>query len=175
PPAEHAERWGGPRGRDLQEERGLADAGVAPQQDHRPRDYAAAQDPVQFRLAAAKALGVPCGWRLGPQAHGGRRGGGARARRVALLERIPLTAQRALPLPLEGLAPAGTTHEYRIRASHRCAFGLLSARIRAGGGPIGFFCDQSRPACLLAMLAYGGSDRGRESDAHHNRWTTGGP
>src|SRR5438270_13406572 len=25
------------------------------------------------------------------------------------------------------------------------------------------------------MLAYGGSDRGRESDAYHNRWTTGGP
>src|SRR2546430_12033730 len=49
---------------------------------------------VQLRLAAAKAPGILRGWP--PQAHGGRRRGGPSPRRVALLEGIPLAAQRAL-------------------------------------------------------------------------------
>src|SRR5256885_9357559 len=87
--------------------------------------------PTLFR--SAKAPGILGGWP--PQAHGGRRRGGPSPRRVALLEGIPLAAQRALPLPLEGLTPAGATYEHRIRASHRCAFGQLSARIRGRGRP----------------------------------------
>ena len=126
---------GGHTSRDLQEERGLADAGISPQQDHRPRDDAAAQDPVQLRLAAGKALGVGRRPHRGAEAHGGRGRGGPHSRRGALLERVPLAAQRALPLPFEGLAPAGATYEHGIRASHRCAFGQLSARIRGWGRP----------------------------------------
>src|SRR5262245_13328690 len=44
----------------------------------------------------------------------------------------------------------------------------------AGTGPDGAFCDKSIRSPLPAMLAYAGSNRGRESDAYHIRWTIDG-
>jgi hypothetical protein len=122
---------GGHVGRHLQQERRLADSRISPQQDHRTRHDPAPQDPVELRLPARQPLAVAEG---GPRSQTHRRGGrrGAGCGRTALLERVPLTAQRTLPLPLEGLAPAGGAHEHRIQASHLCEVGRLSARIRAG-------------------------------------------
>ena len=109
------------------------------------------------------------------EAHG-RRGGALRRTRRALRCSSEFHSPHSghWPCHLRVSPPQELQTKTGFRRAIRCAVGRLSARIRAGDGPKGVFCDQSHSDPLPAMLAYAGSSRGRESDAYHIRWATGG-
>src|SRR5262249_15638938 len=112
--------------------RRLADAGISAEQDHRARDDSAPEDPVELRLPAGEPIAAAAQDSTRHESHRRRGRRGATAHGTPLLEGSPLAAQWTLPLPFEGFASARGTYEHRIQAGHQCAFGLLSARIRAG-------------------------------------------
>ena len=113
----------GERGGGLQQERGLADAGFAPDQRDRPGDEPTAEHPVELGDARRPRMPLPRidlsdrhGWR----AAGWRRG----ARRLDLFDqRVPGAAGRAAARPLRGpraalgaaVRAALSTHERTVR------------------------------------------------------------
>ena len=140
----------GQRLRHLQQQRGLADAGLAAEQGHRTRDQAAAQHPVQL----AEAHGQPRRDRRArrlrwPRVSGASpadctsasRGPGRRRACPAGLslcgEAVPLAAMRTLTLPFGGLAMTGVTD-------------VDGAASGQGRNP---FESGSRGGCRVRMLA----------------------
>ena len=103
--------------------------GSPAQKGHRARDEAATEHPIELRPghstgAARSAPARPRAARA-PRSRRPRRPAGPDpapgaplAAHRPLLERVPLAAGRALPLPFQGLGPAGAADEYGDRTRH---------------------------------------------------------
>jgi len=96
----------GDRRRDLQQQGRFADPRVATEEDHRSRHDAAPEDPIELLRAGGNARCRRHRGNTATERDGLCSRRGASARGSALLERIPLAAQRTLTLPFQGFAPA---------------------------------------------------------------------
>ena len=123
-----ARRTRGDARRDLEEQRGLADPGLAAEQDDGARDEPAAEHPVQLADANRPADLVRGLTRVAQRHRATRAGAGrpphAGPRLVAddgLDEGVPLTAGAALALPAEDRGAARLADVAALGAGHGCA------------------------------------------------------
>ncbi len=125
----------GEGGERLQDQRRLADARIAADQQRRARHQPAAADPVELGNAgsAARRMGIGCPEVLEREGPSARAGPGAAARRRCtplLHDRVPAAARVAAPRPFGMDGAAGLAGEGNRRSSHP------RARIRRPASPI---------------------------------------
>ena len=134
--------------RHLEQERGLADARLAAEQDDGPRDQPAAEHPVELadaRPAGATSAPPSPAWLAGRARPRPAPTAAAGARRIAddgLDEGVPLAAGAALALPAQHGRAAGLADVPALGAGHRAAL-RPAVRLRPASSPRSPLIDEA--------------------------------